>query len=1445
MTQNLNGAPLMENDVFTRSARLILLTTTLALGASCASITPAPDGAHLSPRARECTEGAANATSCMDALFEAAAQGKRREAGQLLLTLSSQSGNDEERDALISAGLWLEPEPWLPEGSNLLEGDLAPLATRTGEVEAGEVLVFKGARLRAKKKRKVRFTIDYAPTLLQPEALAALMAAASGADAAAFEHSGDGETRVVSASARAVAVTGYAPAFSGDQLELARAFTGADRAWNGGRHLDATGVMNDLLDKLGDDGEFEQASAALCASAGVIAASAATVAALSHGDPGTKRGKVRDACVGERETLDSRASFLGAMSELEVSISNLEEFERVWKPRIDAASGKWTTRQTQLAEVLRERQYARSARASASCNEEATAKLDGDISAFDAKLRALSREDLALATEAAAVLYPEGAEYVSSKGLKTWLKDQRLEDRQWLGIEALGAAIDGIEQTSTPLERVTFATACDLYQRELEGLLRAEKSATSPWRTSERMVAGVMRMRYCPSHTKRTRSIVAAAVQGSSAHPDGSAAIAQLIAATTLTGIARMLGGEMNAVMEIATAMISELKRVRMSLGDSPDDRTLAALLDALAGSAEKLADPSAVNKQVISSVDALDAIISESAGASSKMTRAAPVIRLSLLAFASAHGALFGIPDRSLQAIERLEKNLETDLAAFLAMNDQPATMAKPMSKHVLAATTLVRGALLGQNVDIDGALAGANAKDFQAGWWRAGANISASLLRLATAIIYHQANATAEVAKHRAALNAQLDALAKDAVADFELQGSGWELLTLLAPAQTAIGDAILDGSDDAWEKILAQALPTLEKRAQEVLSSAKALDSSGAPPDLVSLMLELVRATLSVGIENMYKDGAITDESRLALAKELSTNADAFPAQMRVILESIRAVLLAKPDPSSSLAALGKAQKLASTGSRELEPLPLAVGLFLDREGQRSPKKTLELITELGLDQSESTDCERRALARALLPYRAKLLSLDQDRDRASGLRRAYLRGVLAGEHMDARIQLLASAQRGHLAANVDISYPASRLLSSRRTFPEDEAQQGNFQIGLGYSSLTVFKQTLQCNVNALPQERAEFVASVAFELAVDSLLYASLEVAQSDLQLATATLMALNARANSPNQLIDDVSAFPWITHLAGGRGLMLEARRFELITLGYPVHQLDGEAFGRFEARYPSIAPVIRAADAVDARALDKAWPSDAPKTLSKDMMLATAYYRANKREEARKLLAAITPAPVQLNFVDAVAEVEPTQFKKVSDALRSVKLDAEACELGLELMKTTPRPQATTDLIYGMWRTLDPELVSSCHGNLAIELLGKSTDASERVELRGALLDLEYFPQKEPLMMQQARDLLELGKLEKVMPLLHDFASRVLRVNSSALVYLATMELTGEIASGNAPDPLVMVNLQEIAKESQGIPPELMKWIDRMHAQREDPGAITGEAQQLLFSFLR
>lgn len=1436
----------MENDVFTRSARTLLLTTTLALGASCANISPAPDGAHLSPLARECTSRAASEAVCMDALFEAAASGKRREAGQLLLTLSQQAGSDEERDALIAAGLWLEPNPWLPEGSNLLQGDLAPLATRTGDVEAGEVLVFKGARLRAKKKHKVRFSIDYAPTLLHPEALAALVASASGADAAAFTREEDGETRVVSAAARAVAVTGFSPAFSSEQLDLARAFTGADRAWNGGRHLDATEAMNTILDTLGDkDGDFEQASAALCASAGVVASSAAAVAALSHGDPGTKRGKVRDACVGEREKLDPRASYLGAMSELEVTVSNLEEFERVWKPRIDGASGQWTARQAKLVRTLEERQYARAARSSASCDEEATAKLDGQINAFDKQLRDLSREDLALSSEVDALLYPDGAEFVRSSGLKNWLKDQRLEDRQWLGIEALGVAVDRITATSTPLERVTYVTACDLYQRELEGLLRAEKGNASPWRTSERMVAGVMRMRFCPSHTTRTRAIVAAAIQGSSAHPDGSAAIAQLIAATTLTGVARMLGGEMNAVMEIATALISELKRVRMSLGDSPDDRTLAALLDALAGSAEKLSNPIAANKQLISSVDALDIIIKENPNASSKMTRAAPVIRLSLLAVASVHAALFGIPERSLEALERLEKNLETDLAALLVLLDQPPKMAGTFSKHVLAATTLVRGAMLGQNVNIDEALANATADELPKGWWRAGGHISASLLRLATAIIYHQAGAPAEVVKQRAALNAQLDALARDAVADFELKGSGWELLTLLAPAQTALGDALLDDSEDAWEKVLAQALPTLEARAKEVLSNARALDSSGAPPDLVSLMLEIVRATLSVGIENMYKDGAFTDESRLALAKELSSNADAFPSQMRVILESIRAILLAKPDPESSLAALGKAQKLASTGSRELEPLPLAVGLFLDREGQRSPTETLRLITELGLDQSESKDCERRALARALLPYRAKLLSLDQDRDRASGLRRAYLRGVLAGEHMDARIQLLASAQRGHIAANVDISYPASRLLSSRRAFPEDETQQGNFQIGLGYSSLTVFKQTLQCNVNALPQERAEFVTFVALELAVDSLLYAPLEVAQSDLQLATATLMALNSRANAPGKLTEDVSAFPWVTHLAGGRGLMLEAKRFELITLGYPVHQLDGEAFGSFEARYPSIAPIIRAADSVDASALDKAWPSDAPKTLSKNMMLAAANFRANKPEESRKILEKLTPSPVQLNFVDAIAEVEPTQFKKVSDALRSVKLDAEACELGLELMKTTPRPQATTDLIYGMWRTLDPELVSSCHSNLAVALLSTSKDPGERIELRGALLGLEYYPQKEPMMMQQAGDLLELGKLEKVMPLLREFTSRVLRVNSSALVYLATMELTGEIASGSAPDPLVMVNLKELAKESEGLPAELVKWIDRMHAQREDPGAITSEAQQLLFSFLR
>ena len=49
-----------------------------------------------------------------------------------------------------------------------------------------------------------------------------------------------------------------------------------------------------------------------------------------------------------------------------------------------------------------------------------------------------------------------------------------------------------------------------------------------------------------------------------------------------------------------------------MSLGDSSDERTLAALLDALSGSAEQLNNPMAVNSQLTTSVDKLDAIIEE-----------------------------------------------------------------------------------------------------------------------------------------------------------------------------------------------------------------------------------------------------------------------------------------------------------------------------------------------------------------------------------------------------------------------------------------------------------------------------------------------------------------------------------------------------------------------------------------------------------------------------------------------------------------------------------------------------------------------------------------------------------------------------------------------------------------------------------------------------------------
>lgn len=1153
----------------------------------CARLQPAPDATHLSEQARSCAGGERGIELCVADAFAASARGDRRATGQLLIDLAARAQDPAERDALARAGLFLESNPWLSEKGGWTLEALRAYKVRARDVDQGAVLVFGDAEVDATRSVAVDASPADVKTLLTPTALAAIVAGAAGADAAAIQLGG--ATRVIPAAPRLTSLSGIAPSFEAAKLDLARLTTGADVALRQGRANEADAALSGILEALPEapDGALG------CVTHAPLIHGRVVVQQLNAGDPGERREELRTACSADNGGVPELVTLFGLLAALEQGHGKGGASARAsWGEHIAASEGNWTSRQRAIVDAL---VGARSAPDASSCDGLRPTPTAGEDK-LNQTLAALGRPDLTLAHDVRRVILDpprEGAERaINARGVRAWLVSQRDPERAWLGLDAVGVALDAAPTRPSAHDRLALGAVCAIYQDQLIGQLRSDRAEGAGWRASELLVSSVWRGRHCPDGAG-LRPLLDAALEGASAHPDGRVALLRLLGAVAFTGAFQVVSGNSDTAIAIVVEQVDALQKIKATLGDSQEDRVLRALLDVVARPIDQLADPAATYKILMSSLATLDQITAEPTQQDSQVVFAAPAVRLVLTGLGGAYFGMFGNTQVGVELLQREARTLDADIARTLEVFDMDTAGAKPLTRYVFAAMSLMQAMNEGSSPALMNALGVVDARGMPAGWWRVAGHVSAIAIHAGALAVSRTAGDLDLEKVARVAIAREASALAADALADFDVAGTGWEVLRLTAPMADVLIGSILSDKEDAFEDALAEALPALEPHAKEALAAIKAADDSRRAPDLITVMMAALGATLEVGAENILVDGELAPAAAKVLADAMTRESQGAAPDLVVVVESLRAILLAKADPVQARAAIDSARAASSGATRTELAIPVIASLIVERDATSGASAQVARLAELDAQMraESATRCTADLLSRTLAPYRALKLDQAGDAAEAAATRRAWFDALLAKQRVDARISIKVAAQRGNISANLDLGYPTWRLLHPEAN--TDDGDEGTFQIGLGYGASSAYKQTLETQIEATNTRRAAVVWAESQALLEHSLLYADDTTLSADLQRVQAVLLDPEL-ANQMARV--DTSAVTWIAFAAAARGFWRHGAMLE----GFQGQTLVKEsgALDALRAKHTSLAAPMDAFVKADASALQASWPKE-------------------------------------------------------------------------------------------------------------------------------------------------------------------------------------------------------------------------------------------------------
>jgi hypothetical protein len=630
---------------------------------------------------------------------------------------------------------------------------------------------------------------------------------------------------------------------------------------------------------------------------------------------------------------------------------------------------------------------------------------------------------------------------------------------RWLRREALGRALGGLSRRADWVDPLHTVPLCERYFADLLAEIEGDRGDGMSARHASRLVAAWAAAAVCldraPVRVLTDRVISAA---GGAEPMVVLEALGGLAGQITLTALEGRAGDLATLLGEVAGA----LRRLREGLGNTREDRILHASLGVFAGAAELFGGRADLAlKEVSTAVDLLDHLAATPAAeGASDIERLAPAFRggslvaLALLQWLTDQGAL------AAGTLQRLDATLEGDLSALFQVLDAP--------DHSAAITRILRGVTKTIAKDWPGATAALDAatapSPAETGWWAVGLDAGRMVAWDLLAILaWKEAPEVGKAALPKAEAVARR--LVDDALAHFQVQGTGWELLTVLPLAHEVIPGFLLDETD--WPAILKDFARAVEPALEKAL--AKVAPRGDAAPGFTDLLVDILRDATEVGLDTLVDQGK---DALPRLADLLEARVDAYQGELRFILGMLAGVARFYVSPAEAAARFEATHADAPEPMAGVAWMPYLLDAALRLRVADSPETALAPLDEvIGLGM-RAVACDVDDPVHALLPARMWLREVVGETAGAKEDYQTFRRMTARGFSGYATLSCRLNSQRGSLSVNAQLGQSLGALFTP-------VGAEGSFNVGAGWTSVAQDVDDVGCWAAVSPGPRDDAI------------------------------------------------------------------------------------------------------------------------------------------------------------------------------------------------------------------------------------------------------------------------------------------------------------------------------------------------------------------------------
>lgn len=1137
----------------------------LSVGFGCSGLTPAETASGLSPLAQSCTAPSGEQeleriASCVQAFDEAAARQDARSAGQALL-IWARYQDDALRAPWLKLALWLNPEPWLPASSGWSAQALQAYQVERLGLGDAQGIRFEGSK--PSPQLKTYLVPIKLPADRSIKALPIKLAAAIGAQVVIDEG------RIFAATPTLASLTHAGSELDPTELKRAKALVTADKLLTSGDHL-AAGAT--LLSAIEDSDESLKPCGALAMARYSLYILGPAIfingnksyldeigqrCSLSTEDGKSEQSKTAiddpywSAVVTmEQGTQSQLLSTLRAPNGVEAYVSSLPQ-------GLDDAQRQWLGLLARRLQLL-------DASFHPDTKDQCEDKAPRSQAQLDALIQALQkaqRHDLAQRLFVSATIYNQpnegGAFEASLQKLKA-LNAQPMP--KWQTSAAASALFNALPKKLSTLDRVLLQPQCLQYTDYITAQASRDKGQGASRRAVERLLELTRHQHLCSASA--LRPLAEQTIETLMKEEQGRLNIAKLLGQLSVEAIQLILQGKTDSIFQIMAAMAPKLEQLERSLTDAPADLTLGALLGIVRQLAQQVQPPELLAQLERALGDLDRALKTPPSPKDDELLQYAPALRLLFQHMLLTTRIAFGTGDPKAE-IARIEKTLEADLRVVMRLLEQDLSLAQVVSAHlkVIYSTSLLATAPtasgLSQELQKIELLPPIKATK----WWPMA--ISSAQVGLLSAHAWIAHSLKEEDLRERALTSAAkvLDQMITKSLIDFEAQGTNWTLFKLFVPAYE-LGAKHLISPDDATStmKLMMQRLPEFERAAKLIMSDIEAHTSAQtSAPNFVDLFVEVLKATLKVGMLNIYDPvkETLSPAARAALAKDLEQSITRYSPKLQVYIYTLIA-FLREDDLKTSMQAITKASKLGE-GTPEAY-LPALLALRLHGEGWTNPKETLTLMESVLKMTQPSTTCQDPSPLISLYPQYARLQDLNANSKDGHAIREKYLKHTLAQSSGEVTLSCQINASKGYVKASFNLTFPTSTLGFPASNEQETKADNelSTFQVGLGFSSVLEDSEELKCALQLDPVTQLTRTYQVYLDQALvglwnggelqdtDESLLALLKLNERLLSTQAHAMQRDGAKITHAAQWAD-LSQLKWVIVLAQLRGYWQVAR----------------------------------------------------------------------------------------------------------------------------------------------------------------------------------------------------------------------------------------------------------------------------------------------------------